>query len=46
MGAVRVADYFIEVLGRHIESYWAPRHGEVEHTPNAGIYGPEGDDRE
>ena len=36
----QVADYFIEVLGRHIESYWAPRYGKVEHTPNAGIYGP------
>ena len=36
----QVADYFIEVLGRRIESYWAPRYGKVEHTPNAGIYGP------
>ena len=36
----QVADYFIEVLGRHIESYWAPRYGKIEHTPNAGIYGP------
>jgi tricorn protease len=39
-GGGQVADYFIEVLGRHIESYWAPRYGNVEHTPNAGIYGP------
>lgn len=39
-GGGQVADYFIEVLGRHIESYWAPRYGKVEHTPNAGIYGP------
>jgi len=39
-GGGQVADYFIEVLGRHIESYWAPRYGSVEHTPNAGIYGP------
>jgi len=39
-GGGQVADYFIEVLGRHIESYWAPRYGRVEHTPNAGIYGP------
>jgi tricorn protease len=39
-GGGQVADYFIEVLGRRIESYWAPRYGKVEHTPNAGIYGP------
>jgi tricorn protease len=39
-GGGQVADYFVEVLGRHIESYWAPRYGAVEHTPNAGIYGP------
>jgi tricorn protease len=36
----QVADYFVEVMGRHIESYWAPRYGAIEHTPNAGIYGP------
>jgi tricorn protease len=36
----QVADYFVEVMGRHIESYWAPRYGSIEHTPNAGIYGP------
>jgi tricorn protease len=36
----QVADYFVEVMGRHIESYWVPRYGSVEHTPNAGIYGP------
>jgi tricorn protease len=36
----QVADYLVEVMGRHIESYWAPRYGKVEHTPNAGIYGP------
>jgi tricorn protease len=39
-GGGQVADYFIEVLGRHIESYWAPRYGTIEHTPNAAIYGP------
>jgi tricorn protease len=39
-GGGQVADYFVEVLGRHIESYWAPRYGKIEHTPNAGIYGP------
>ncbi len=36
----QVADYFVEVLGRHIESYWAPRYGTIEHTPNAAVYGP------
>jgi tricorn protease len=36
----QVADYFVEVLGRHIESYWAPRYGTIEHTPNSGVYGP------
>jgi len=36
----QVADYFIEVMKRQIESYWAPRYGKIEHTPNAGIYGP------
>ena len=39
-GGGQVADYFIEVLGRHVESYWAPRYGVIEHTPNAAIYGP------
>ena len=39
-GGGQVADYFIEVLGRRIESYWAPRYGKIEHTPNAGVYGP------
>jgi tricorn protease len=39
-GGGQVADYFIEVMKRQIESYWQPRYGLVEHTPNAGIYGP------
>jgi tricorn protease len=39
-GGGQVADYFIEVLSRRIEAYWAPRYGSIEHTPNAGIYGP------
>ena len=39
-GGGQVADYIIEVLGRRIQSYWAPRYGSIEHTPNAGIYGP------
>ena len=39
-GGGQVADYIIEVLGRKLESYWAPRYGAVERTPNAAIYGP------
>jgi tricorn protease len=39
-GGGQVADYFIEVMKRQLEGYWAPRYGTVEHTPNAGIYGP------
>lgn len=39
-GGGQVADYFIEVLKRQIEAYWLPRYGHIEHTPNAGIYGP------
>ncbi len=39
-GGGQVADYMIEVMKRTIESYWAPRYGIIEHTPNAGIYGP------
>jgi tricorn protease len=36
----QMADYIIEVMSRHIEAYWTPRYGAIEHTPNAGIYGP------
>jgi tricorn protease len=36
----QMADYIIEVMSRHIEAYWSPRYGRVEHTPNAAIYGP------
>jgi tricorn protease len=39
-GGGQIADYMIEVMGRQIESYWVPRYGAIEHTPNAGIYGP------
>ena len=39
-GGGQVADYFVEVLARHIESYWSPRYGKIEHTPNAAIFGP------
>ena len=36
----QIADYMVEVMKRHVEAYWAPRYGSIEHTPNAGIYGP------
>jgi tricorn protease len=36
----QMADYIVEVMSRHIEAYWSPRYGRVEHTPNAAIYGP------
>jgi tricorn protease len=36
----QMADYIVEVMNRHIEAYWSPRYGRVEHTPNAAIYGP------
>jgi tricorn protease len=39
-GGGQVADYMIEVMGRRLESYWSPRYGAIEHTPNAAIYGP------
>lgn len=39
-GGGQVADYIIEVLARQVEAYWSPRYGAIEHTPNAGIYGP------
>jgi tricorn protease len=39
-GGGQIADYIIEVLSRHVEAYWSPRYGTIEHSPNAGIYGP------
>jgi tricorn protease len=39
-GGGQIADYIIEVLSRHIEAYWSPRYGTIEHTPNAAVYGP------
>ena len=36
----QMADYIVEVMSRHIEAYWSPRYGRIEHTPNAAIYGP------
>jgi tricorn protease len=39
-GGGQIADYIIEVMRRQVESFWAPRYGAIEHTPNAAIYGP------
>ena len=39
-GGGQAADYIVEVLGRKPESYWAPRYGMVDRTPNAAIIGP------
>ena len=36
----QLADYFLEVMNRHILNYWAPRYGAVEHSPSAEIIGP------
>ncbi len=36
----QVADYIIETLNRKVSSYWSGRYGGIEHSPNAGIYGP------
>ncbi len=36
----QMADYIIEVMSRHIEAYWSPRYGRIQHTPNAAIFGP------
>ncbi len=39
-GGGQIADYIVEVLGRKLQSYWAPRYGAIEHSPNDAIYGP------
>ena len=39
-GGGQIADYIVEAMKREIVSYWTPRYGTIEHTPNAGIYGP------
>ncbi|MDE2356356.1 MAG: PD40 domain-containing protein [Alphaproteobacteria bacterium] len=36
----QIANYVIEVLERHIDSYWTARYGAIEHSTEAGIYGP------
>jgi tricorn protease len=36
----QAADYIIQVLGRELLSYWAPRYGAIYRTPQASIQGP------
>jgi tricorn protease len=36
----QVADYIIQAMQRQLMSYWSPRYGKIDHTPNAAIYGP------
>jgi tricorn protease len=36
----QAADYIIQVLGRQLLSYWAPRYGAIYRTPSASIQGP------
>ncbi len=36
----QAADYIIQVLGRELLSYWAPRYGAIYRTPNGSIQGP------
>lgn len=36
----QVADYIIEALQRKLMSFWSPRYGQIDRTPNAAILGP------
>lgn len=36
----QAADYIIQVLGRQLLSYWAPRYGAIYKTPSASVQGP------
>ncbi len=38
-GGGQVADYIIEALKRPLLSYWSPRYGAIDRTPNASILG-------
>ncbi len=35
----QVADYMIEAMQRRLLSYWSPRYGRIDRTPNASILG-------
>ncbi|ADL00163.1 S41 family peptidase [Brevundimonas subvibrioides] len=39
-GGGQMADYIIEVLGRGLQSWWAPRYGSIDRTPAHAILGP------
>ncbi|WP_374468973.1 PDZ domain-containing protein [Phenylobacterium sp.] len=39
-GGGQMADYIVEVLGRRLQSWWAPRYGAIERTPAHAILGP------
>jgi len=39
-GGGQMADYIIEVLGRRLQSWWAPRYGVVDRTPSHAVLGP------
>ena len=35
----QVADYIIQAMQRSLMSYWSPRYGQIDRTPNAAILG-------
>jgi len=39
-GGGQLADYVIDILKRHVQSYWKYRHGKEQKAPNASIPGP------
>ena len=38
-GGGQVADYIIQAMQRTLMSYWSPRYGQIDRTPNASILG-------
>jgi tricorn protease len=36
----QLADYYVDILKRQFDCYWAPRHGVDWRTPSAAVYGP------
>lgn len=38
-GGGQVADYIIQAMQRTLLSYWSPRYGQIDRTPNASILG-------
>lgn len=39
-GGGQIADYYVDLLRRPLQSYWATRYGEDTSTPSAAIQGP------